>query len=64
MIGKRTLMITVISLYFAVSLLASLVIYGACLAAARADQAIGERNQTLASKKPRKQSVEVEQPQE
>ena len=64
MIGKRTLMITVISLYFAVSLLASLVIYGACLAAARADQAIGERKQPLATQKPRKHSVEVEQPQE
>ena len=57
-------MITVISLYFAVSLLASLVIYGACLAAARADQAIGERKQPLATQKPRKHSVEVEQPQE
>lgn len=60
MIGKRTLMITVISLYFAVSLLASLVIYGACLAAARADQAIGEQKEKVARKSQPKPSVKVE----
>lgn len=54
-------MITMISLYFAVSLLASLVIYGACLAAARADQAIGEQKQKLDRKKHPKQLTEVEQ---
>lgn len=53
-------MITVILLYFVVSLLASLVIYGACLAAARADQAIGKRKQKLVRKTQPKPSVEVE----
>lgn len=58
--GKRTLMMTLILLYFAVSLLATLVIYGACLAAARADQAIGEQRAKVARKSQPKPSVKVE----
>ena len=53
-------MMTLILLYFAVSLLASVVVYGACLAAARADQAIGERKEKLPRKSQPKPSVKVE----
>lgn len=53
-------MMTLILLYFAVSLLASLVIYGACLAAARADRAIGEQQEQVARKSQPKPSVKVE----
>lgn len=53
-------MMTLILLYFAVSLLASLVIYGACLAAARADRAIEKQKENVARRSQPKPSVTVE----
>lgn len=55
---------TLLLLYFTVSLLASLLIYGACLAAARADQVIGDHKAKLAQKKQPSPSARVEQLQE
>ena len=57
-------MMTLLLLYFTVSLLASLLIYGACLAAARADQVIGDHKAKLDRKKQPRPSARVEQPQE
>ncbi|MCE7986430.1 MAG: hypothetical protein DYG89_35105 [Caldilinea sp. CFX5] len=59
-----TPMTTAIFLYIALSLLAMIVIYGACLAAARADGVIDAKKRRSARKAQPEEVTVIEQPQQ
>jgi hypothetical protein len=57
---KRQTMTIAILLYIALSLLALLILYGACLAAAHADRAINEKKRRLHTKAQSQKPVDTE----
>jgi len=64
MTTMTTPMTTTIFLYIALSLLAMIIIYGACWAAARADEVIDPKNQRADQKTQPDEVAMIEQPQQ